>query len=273
MIVTAAAPLRPPRRACDVPLVLVLALDTSTPLTVAGLVEVQAASAPRTLAREVVPPPAKAGAVLPALLESVCATAGVPLTSLGALVCGVGPGSFTGLRVGLAAAKGLAYALRLPLAGVSSLRALAHDALAQEHDPLAAVVPLLEARRGELFAGAFARADDGALAERAAPRVLLAGQVGAFAASLGGAALLVGAGVDANRAVLEATRAPHARLSPAGALLAPEPSGLVAVAGPGLLAAAFDLAALFAVAPDYLAPSEPEKALAAGKVGRLAPGS
>lgn len=251
---------------------LVLALDTSTPLTVAGLVEAKAGAAPRTLAREAVAPPAKAGAALPALLESVCAAAGVPLSSVGALVCGLGPGSFTGLRVGLAAAKGLAYALRLPLVGVSSLRALAHDALAREPDPQAVVLPLLEARRGELFAGAFAR-DGGAMAERAAPRVLLAGQVGSFAASLGGAALLVGAGVDANRAVLEATRAPHARLSPQGALLAPEPAGLAAVAGGALLAAAFDLGALFAVAPDYLAPSEPEKALAAGKVGRLAPGS
>ena len=90
------------------------------------------------------------------LLDNVhllLATAGAAQGDLDALVVGTGPGSFTGTRIGLAFARGLALALDLPGAGVSTL-----DALASAHEGAFALV---DARRGEVFvAGPHASSPD-----------------------------------------------------------------------------------------------------------------
>ncbi len=80
-------------------------------------------------------------------LHELLAEAEWSLSSLDALVIGVGPGSFTGLRVGMAAVKGLAYGLNRPLYGVSSALALLRG-LADDRDAIA----LIDARRGEIYA-------------------------------------------------------------------------------------------------------------------------
>ena len=76
-------------------------------------------------------------------VDALLVAAGIEARELDALAVGVGPGSFTGVRMGLAAARGLALALDIPVAGVSTLAALAAGA------PDA--VPLIDAKRHELF--------------------------------------------------------------------------------------------------------------------------
>lgn len=93
-----------------------------------------------------------------------------------AIAVGAGPGSFTGLRIGMATAKGIAFAAHRPLWAVSSLAALAHAELAR--DPSGVVVAVLDARRGEVYAGAYRRVDGKTRAageERVLPPSQLAG--------------------------------------------------------------------------------------------------
>jgi tRNA threonylcarbamoyladenosine biosynthesis protein TsaB len=77
-------------------------------------------------------------------LDALLRRGGVRDSQVEGLVVGIGPGSFTGLRMGLAAARALAFALELPLAGVSTLDALALGA--------PGAVPVIDARRREVFA-------------------------------------------------------------------------------------------------------------------------
>ncbi|MDX6540333.1 MAG: tRNA threonylcarbamoyladenosine biosynthesis protein TsaB [Gaiellales bacterium] len=77
------------------------------------------------------------------LVDEVLARAGCEPADLTRIVCGCGPGSFTGLRIGIATARGLALGLGIPCDGVSTLAALAAGA--------PAALALIDARRGELF--------------------------------------------------------------------------------------------------------------------------
>jgi tRNA threonylcarbamoyladenosine biosynthesis protein TsaB len=86
------------------------------------------------------------------LLERLLAEAGWPKSSVDRLGVGVGPGSFTGLRVGIALAEGLSVGLDRPLIGVGSLWAMAAGALTERPGPCCA---LLDARREELFAAVY----------------------------------------------------------------------------------------------------------------------
>ena len=78
------------------------------------------------------------------------------VSELGAIGVTRGPGSFTGVRIGVATAKGLAYGLGVPLIAVNTLEAMA-AALLEDHPDLDLAVPVLDARRGELFAAVYRR--------------------------------------------------------------------------------------------------------------------
>jgi tRNA threonylcarbamoyladenosine biosynthesis protein TsaB len=194
------------------------------------------------------------GAHLPGALGDLLLAAGVRLADIEGYAVGLGPGSFTGLRVGLATWKGLAYANRRPIAGVSSLGAMALAASA-DAPPGALLLPLLDARKGEIYAG-FYRVAGGAL-EAVEPEAALAPQAlleRAAALSLSGRSpLAFGEGYDAWRAALEG------RLPRLATEVATPPGHAVArLAARRLSGAAFDAPALYALEPHYIRLSEAE---------------
>ena len=130
----------------------VLALDSSTLDLSLALAEGQP-GAWRVVAEARHPPGTNHSVLLPNALGELIASAGWKRTELEALVVGLGPGSFTGLRIGLASTKGLAYAQRIPIVGVSSLEAMAREAGSAGE----LLVPALDARRSELYVGLFRR--------------------------------------------------------------------------------------------------------------------
>ena len=90
---------------------------------------------------------------LPGLVARALAEAGVELGGLHAVAVSIGPGSFTGLRIGLGWAKGVAFAARIPLVTVPTLEALAWAADAAAGEQVCAA---LDARKGEVYAALFA---------------------------------------------------------------------------------------------------------------------
>jgi tRNA threonylcarbamoyladenosine biosynthesis protein TsaB len=90
-------------------------------------------------------PPAHASELMPAI-ENVMTRAGLDWPELDAIAVGVGPGAFTGLRIGVTTARALAHATGLPLRHVSSLAALAAGIDADER------LAVIDAKRGEVFA-------------------------------------------------------------------------------------------------------------------------
>ena len=90
-------------------------------------------------------------------IEFLCRQTRVELRDIGAVAVDIGPGMFTGLRVGIAAAKAIAQALRVPMIGVSSLDLLAFPV---RYSPRL-IVAVLDARRGEVFSAQYRQVPGG----------------------------------------------------------------------------------------------------------------
>ncbi len=195
------------------------------------------------------------GADLLVAIDEICRRAGVAPAQLEAIAIGAGPRSVTGLRIGMATAKGIAFAARRPLWAVSSLAALAHDAAAAAPAGEAPVIAaVLDARRGEVFAGCFRGG-----APLGEERVLAPEAVEAWAAGLAAGAPVRYAG-DA--------RAAHPALAPLAERWLPieAPSG-AAVAWLALAGPREDV--LAAGAPSYIRPAEAEVKYPDGIPGAL----
>ena len=142
--------------------------------------------------------------VLLALVEETLQAAGVTREELSGVVVGRGPGPFTGLRVGLVSARSIAAVLGVPLHGLSSLDALAHQALAEvpaARGPVTVGVAL-DARRREVYHARYRRETDGAVTRIAEPAVHAPAEV---AEELTACDLLVGSGTALYPELLPAT--------------------------------------------------------------------
>jgi len=87
-------------------------------------------------------------------IEEVLAVAGKSVKDLDAIAVGSGPGSYTGLRIGVSAAKGLAYALSVPLIGLNTLQTMTAMAVQKNQSDIL-FCPMLDARRMEVYTAIF----------------------------------------------------------------------------------------------------------------------
>lgn len=175
---------------------LTFALDTSTASPSLALVRDDLPIAELWLS----PEPGSGRRVLEAA-HGLLTSCGLRAADVGEIVVGVGPGGFTGLRIGLATAMGLGQALGVPVTGASSLEALALG-VAREARGDGLVAAVLDARRRELFAAAY-RYREGDLAEVIAPAALPPADLAARLAELGEPVLVGGEGVAAAGGALE----------------------------------------------------------------------
>lgn len=169
--------------------------------------------ADRLLGSRTLNSPATHSGRLLAAIEGLLAETGRDLHDLTGLAVSIGPGSFTGVRIGLSAAKGLAVALNLPMVGVSTLEALALRAGRDNR----LICPVLDARRKEVFAAAYRWA-----AQADVPRLVIApaaAPIEDFLRRLRGRCLLLGDGALRYRPAIESHLGERASFAPAHRML------------------------------------------------------
>jgi tRNA threonylcarbamoyladenosine biosynthesis protein TsaB len=242
--------------------VIVLGFDTATPATAVAL---RLADGTTLRARDEPGAQERPGHTtrLLGLASELLGEAGLRWGTVQRIAVGVGPGTFTGLRVGVAMARGLAQSLGVDAVGISTLAVLAEAALA-EADPRfaqSAVLAAIDARRGEAFVAAYARGGTSSAAtpprarELVGARALAPEDLGGFLEQAGASRdwLAVGDGAIRFRVQMEAI----------GVVVAAEDSPLHRVDAGVLceLALAAPPGALEALLPDYRRRPDAEIAL------------
>jgi tRNA threonylcarbamoyladenosine biosynthesis protein TsaB len=168
--------------------VKILALDTATELCSAAL-WIDGACAIRESDR-----PRASGELILGMIAELLAESGLMLKHLDAIAFGRGPGAFTGVRLAVAVAQGLGFAVGVPLLPVSDLRALAQRALVQQGAPRRALI-CQDARMGEVYWGCFECI--GAVREVTAEALAPPASVCVPAVWLGGSVCGAGSGFEA----------------------------------------------------------------------------
>lgn len=179
-----------------------LAFDTSTDHLALAIGDLDAPGV--VLAAEDFPAPRAANTVVLPVAERLLATIGVAPSDTAAVAVGRGPGSFTGVRIGVASAKGLAHALSVPLVGFGTLDAIARRAVAR-----GLIGVLGDAMRGEVYPALF-RAQSGMLERMTPDRVAFPASVAEEWAQLGEPVVLTGAGLMKHLPLFEETLGRHA---------------------------------------------------------------
>ena len=124
----------------------ILGIDTSTPIGSIALMDGDTLVAEHTL--NIVQ--AHSSRLMPAI-DSVLKWGNITVAALDGCAVGIGPGSFTGIRIGVATIKSVCYALDTPIVGVSTLEAIAYNLRSTN----GIICPLLDARRSEIYGTVF----------------------------------------------------------------------------------------------------------------------
>jgi tRNA threonylcarbamoyladenosine biosynthesis protein TsaB len=139
---------------------LLLAVESATETAAVALIDEEGALGSVVLARG-----RRHTETLVPAIETLCRRVGVTPVDLHALAVDVGPGLFTGLRVGVGTVKALSFALDLPVVTASSLEVLAHAVAGSGATEGRLLVPVVDARRGEVFSARFRPAGGTVVAE------------------------------------------------------------------------------------------------------------
>lgn len=180
------------------------------------------------------------------MIDHLLSRAGWKISDIDRFVCAAGPGSFTGLRIGIGTVKGLAMGVDAPCVGVSTLKALAYNMVGTEK----LIVPIMDARRGEVYCGIYRTVGDRLEAvkpDRAMPLAELL-------AELDGDAVFLGDGVPVHKEKIKEILGEKAHFAPLSHQLPRASSLLVAAQDEPEIS-------YHSLAPTYLRKSQAEREL------------
>ena len=182
----------------------ILAIDTTAKTATAALCENE-----KLIALTILNTPNTHSVTLLPMIDGLLSGAGWSISDVELFATSAGPGSFTGVRIGAAAIKGLAFADKKPCVGVSSLEALALNV----SDTVGVICPVMDARRNQLYNALF-KYEGGTLKRLTEDRVLSAEELKTELSGLTEAIYLTGDGSDIARNALNGMdiRAPHEAL-------------------------------------------------------------